>query len=191
MQLTSFEITCNRMEPKKKSPEIDINLSDFPDNLVKLIGGLLDEKNYPEKHESRDILVRMDKKIIPFMHKLLATKNNLLRHEVVKIIELIADKRSIPLQIELLEDPEPDIRWIAAEGLINSGRRSILPLLKSLRDGKNPNFIRKGAHHVLNSLMNEHEKEKYQTLLLCLNDYHELGGTVPVEASRAIKSTFR
>ena len=174
-----------------KDTEIDIDITDFPENLVKLIKGLLGDKNYREKHESRDILVKMDKNIIPQMHKLLASKNSLIRHEAAKIIELIADKRSIPIFIGLLQDTESDIRWMAAEGLIKIGRRSILPLLKSVRSGSNPTFSRKGAHHVLSSLLKKDEKRKFRTLLLSLNDYHELGGTAPVEASKALKTTFR
>jgi len=178
-------------DKQMEDSEIDINLNDFADNLIILIKALLNDKNYPGKHEARTSLVGMGKTIIPQMHELLASKNNLLRLEAAKIVELIADKRSVPLLISLLEDSESDIRWTAAEGLINIGRRSILPVLKAVRDAKNPNFIRKGAHHVLNSLLNENEKEKFKTLLLSLNDYHELGGTVPVEASKAIKTTFK
>jgi HEAT repeat protein len=70
--------------------------------------------------------------------------------EAAKIVELIADRRSIPLLINLLDDKEFEIRWIAAEGLIKIGRRSILPLLKSVRDGESSYFHNKGAHHVLN-----------------------------------------
>jgi len=171
--------------------EIDINLDDFPDNLVKLIVGLLDDKNYPEKHNARITLVKMGKPIIPQMHKLLASRNGLLRKDVAKIIELIADRRSIPLLISLLDDMESDIRWIAAEGLIKIGRQCILPILKSIRDGKSSYFHNKGTHHVLNSLLYENEKKKLTPLLLSLDDYHELGETAPVEAFKALKTVFK
>lgn len=78
----------------------------------------------------------MGKTIISQMHKLLDSENDSLRMEAAKIIELIADRRSIPLLINLLDDTKFDIRWIAAEGLIKIGRRSILPLLKSVREGE-------------------------------------------------------
>jgi len=167
--------------------EIDINLNDFPDELVKLIEGLLDDKNYSLKHDARNTLVTMGKRIVPQMHRLLASKNVLLRKNAAKVIELIADRRSIPLLISLLNDKESDIRWIAAEGLIKIGRRSISPLLKSIRGGKGSLFHNKGAHHVLNSLLDENEKIKFTSLLLSLNDYHELGETAPVEAYKVLK----
>jgi len=121
---------------KIDNTEIDNSLNDFPDNLVKFIKGSLDTKNFSKKLSARTSLVKMGKTIISQMHKLLDSENDSLRMEAAKIIELIADRRSIPLLINLLDDPKFDIRWIAAEGLIKIGRRSILPLLKSVREGE-------------------------------------------------------
>ena len=118
------------------SNEIDISLKEFPDNLASLIKESLDSKNSVKKLAARSKLVRMGKIIIPQIQTLLNSENLLLRMETVKIVELIADKRSIPFFINLLDDKEFEIRWIAAEGLIKIGRRSIVPLLKSVRDGK-------------------------------------------------------
>jgi HEAT repeat protein len=111
--------------------------------------------------------------------------------EAAKVVELIADRRSIPFLINLLDDKEFEIRWIAAEGLIKIGRRSILPLLTSIRDGKSSFILNKGAHHVLLSLLNENEKNKLTSLLLSLDDAQELGETAPIEASEAIKTIFK
>jgi HEAT repeat protein len=173
---------------KKESSEIDISLKDFPDNLSSLIKESLDSKNSVKKLAARSMLVGMGKQIIPKLHKLLNTENGLLRMEAAKIVELIADRRSIPYLINLLDDKEFEIRWIAAEGLIKIGRRSILPLLKSIRDGKSTFILNKGAHHVLLSLLKEDEKIKLTALLLSLDDAKELGETAPVEASEAIKT---
>jgi HEAT repeat protein len=173
---------------KNESTEIDSILKNFPDNLASLFKDSLDSKNSVKKLAARSALVRMGKTIIPKLHSLLDSENVLLRMEAAKIVELIADRRSIPFLISLLGDKEFEIRWIAAEGLIKIGRRSILPLLKSIRDGKSSFFLNKGAHHVLLSLLNENEKEKLLALLLSLDDTKELGETAPVEASNAIKS---
>jgi HEAT repeat protein len=176
---------------KNDSTEIDINLKDFPDKLTSLIKESLDSENTAKKLAARSTLVRMGKTIIPQLHKLLDSENGLLRMEAAKIVELIADRRSIPILIRLLDDKEFEIRWIAAEGLIKIGRRSILPLLKSVRDGESSYFHNKGAHHVLNGLLNENEKKKLKPLLLSLDDAHELGETSPVEASITIKTIFK
>ena len=173
---------------KNDSNEIDITLKDFPDNLTSLIKESLDSKNSVKKLAARSTLVGMGKLIIPKLHRLLYSENGLLRMEAAKIVELIADRRSIPFLINLLGDKEFEIRWIAAEGLIKIGRRSILPLLKSIRDGKSTFILNKGAHHVLLSLLKEDEKIKLTALLLSLDDAKELGETAPVEASEAIKT---
>jgi HEAT repeat protein len=172
---------------KSDVAEIDIALHDFPINLTKLIKLSLDNKNSSKKLAARSTLAKMGKTIIPQMHSLLDSENGLLRMEIAKIVELIADRRSIPFLINLLDDKEFEIRWIAAEGLIKIGRPAILPLLKSIRDGKSSNILNKGAHHVLLSLLKEDEKIKLSSLLLSLDDAKQLGETAPVEASEAIK----
>jgi hypothetical protein len=171
--------------------EIDTALNKFPDKLARLIKELLIEKNYQKKHNARITLVKMGTAIIPQMHKLLGSPNKLLRMEAVKIVELIANRKSIPSLIRLLDDKEFDIRWIAGEGLIKIGRRSILPLLKSVRDGKSSHFHNESTHHVLLGLLTEPEKEKLGTLLFSLENYHELGETAPVEASKALRTVFK
>jgi HEAT repeat protein len=176
---------------KNDSSEIDINLKDFPDNLTSLIKESLDSKNSVKKLAARSTLVGMGKSITPKLHKLLNSENGLLRMEAAKIVELIADRRSIPFLINLLDDKEFEIRWIAAEGLIKIGRPAILPLLKSIRDGKSSFILNKGAHHILLSILKEDEKNKLTKLLLSLDDAQELGETAPVEASEAIKTIFK
>jgi HEAT repeat protein len=176
---------------KNDNTEIDIGLKNFPDNLTSLIKESLDSKNSVKKIDARGKLVKMGKTILPQLHRLLDTENGLLREEAAKIVELIANRKSIPFLINLLDDNKFEIRWIGAEGLIKIGRRSILPLLKSVRDGESSYFHNQGAHHVLNSLLNEYEKKKLSPLLLSLDDSHELGEISPVEASEAIKTIFK
>ncbi len=177
----------------KKNDEIEIDntLKEFPDELAKLLKTTLNSPSSKIKLTARSTLVEMGKTIIPQLHRLLSTQNWQLRMEAVKVAELIADRKSIPYFINLLNDKEFEIRWIAAEGLIKIGRRSILPVLKSVRDGKSDYLHNKGVHHVLLGLLNKNEKEKVMPLLLSLEETNELGETAPVEASAAIKSLFK
>jgi HEAT repeat protein len=176
---------------KLSGTEFNNILAGFPENMVVLIRELLDDNNFSNKHNARIALVSMGKNIIPLLHKLLATEYVPLRLEVAKVVQLIADRRSIPKLIVLLNDKEFDIRWIAAEGLVRIGRRSILPLLKAIRDGQSSISLNKGAHHVLTSLLNEKEKEDLNSLLLTLDNYHELSETVPTEAALALKTLHK
>jgi hypothetical protein len=158
-------------------------LADIPEYLVTLIKSTLDDHNFNKKVQSRKTLVKMGKAILPQIHKLIKSENRQLRLEASKIIELIADKTSIAVLIELLDDTEFDIRWIAAVGLIKIGRKSVRPLLTAVRDRESSIVFNEGAHHVLLSLLNENEKKKEIALLLSLENYHTLGATAPVEAS--------
>lgn len=129
---------------KKNKEEDNNSLSDFPHNLVKLINESLDTDDYSKKLAARETLMKMGKTIIPQMHKLLDSENDSLRMEAAKIVELIADRGSIPFLLRLLDDKIFDIRWIAAEALIKIGRLSICPLLKSIRDGKSSFIFHRG-----------------------------------------------
>jgi len=111
--------------------------------------------------------------------------------EAAKIVELIADRRSIPFLINLLGDKDLKSDGVAAEVLLKSAGQLFLPLLKSIRDGKSSFILNKGAHHILLSILKEDEKNKLTKLLLSLDDAQELGETAPVEASEAIKTIFR
>jgi hypothetical protein len=171
---------------KNDNSEIDKILIDTPLNLVNLIKASVDTKNFSKKLSSRRTLVKMGKKILPQMHKLLKSGDVLIRMEAAKISELIANRMSISVFIDLLDDTEFDIRWIEAEGLIKIGRRSKRTILKSVRDGNNSIILIEGAHHVLISLLNEIEKKKEMSLLLGLENYHLSGAIAPVEASIAL-----
>ncbi len=165
----------------------DITLYTFPVNLVKLINALSDDEDYSNKKNARITLEQMGKKALPHLHKLLTSDNSLLRMEAAKIVKNIADKRSIPLLITLLDDIEFDIRWTAAEGLIKIGRESISPLLTAIRDGKSSLLLNKRAHQILSKLLLETEKEQLSSLMLSLDDYLGLIEIAPVEAQKALK----
>ena len=173
------------------SQTIDISLNEFQPRLVKIISESIDESNLTQKIKARQKLVRMGKTVIPLLNKLLSSDNKVLRKEAAKIVSLIADRRSIPLLIELLNDKEFDIRWIAAEGLIKIGRHSISPLLKSIRDGKSSLMFNERAHHVLVGLLKENEKQRLESLLQSLDNHHTVGETAPTEAALALTTVFK
>lgn len=176
---------------KKIIEHVNTSLGSFPENLLKLINESVDTNDYRKKMSARETLVKMGKTIIPQMHKLLDSENDLLRMEATKIVELIADRRSIPFLLRLLDDTIFDIRWIAAEALIKIGRQSICPLLKSIRDGKGSLVFNRGAHHILLDLLSENEKDQLIPLLNSLDNYYELRETAPVQASIALKTVFK
>jgi HEAT repeat protein len=180
----------SRIMEKNNEDGINNSLKGFPESLVKLINELLVTDDYSKKLSARETLVEMHKTIIPQMHKLLDSEDDLLRMEAAKIVELIADRRSIPFLLKLLDDTVFEIRWIAAEGLIKIGRQSICPLLKSVRDGRSSFFFNRGTHHILLGLVNEEEKKKIMPLLQILDNNLESGESAPAMAAIALKTVF-
>jgi HEAT repeat protein len=128
------------------------------------------------------------KSIIPKKHTSYSPVNDRLKKEVGRIIRVVADKRSIPALINLLDDNEYDIRWIAAESLIRIGRSSIIPLLQELRNGRQFQYPGKPCH-VLQCLLSRREKKELQHLLSCLSARGDME-SVTIEASVVLKKTF-
>ncbi len=173
-----------------KENKIKNRINSSSDSVEKLLNDLLDTNDFSRKQSARRTLVQMGKRIIPEMHKLLNSENDSSRMEAVKIVEMIADRKSIPFLIGLLGDTVFDIRWMAAEGLIKIGRLSICPLLKAVRDGKSSLIFNRGTHHILLSLLKPEEINRLKPFLQSLDNYHELGGTAPAMASDALKTVF-
>jgi len=165
----------------------DICLYDTPGKLDKLISVIIIDDDYRKTHNARISLVKMGKTILPQLHKLAASENGLIRIQAAKLIQIAADERSINVMISLLNDNEFDIRWTAAAGLIKIGRKSIAPLLKAVRNGRNSLILNKRAHQVLSGLLSEEEKVLLKSLMQSLDNYHGLNEIAAVEALNALK----
>ncbi|HYW94207.1 MAG TPA: HEAT repeat domain-containing protein [Bacteroidales bacterium] len=166
--------------------ELDVEIQTFPDDIRELVEKLVSDEGMT-RMKARAKLVNTGPVCLPFMEKLLRSENRLLRWETAKVIEEIADVASIPLFIMLLEDYDDDIRWIASEGLIRVGKRSIRPVLEKLISNGDSFFLKVGAHHVLKSLSHDRERERLAPLLHALQNYGELGDVVQIEASRILE----
>ncbi len=140
--------------------------------------------------DSKETWFQLNSSVVLQMDKTLSARNELVKNEVAKTVSMIADKKSIPALISLLKDPEFDVRWIAAEGLIKIGRISIVPLLKSIRDEGSSYFLNRGAHQILLSLITERERRSIEQLLFSLYN-HEAGKSASVEATMVLRGTFR
>jgi hypothetical protein len=124
----------------------------------------MDQKAYQEN----SLKVKYDTIVsIPHAHSM--ADNEIFRQEISKIVRIIADRRSIPALINLLEDKESDIRWIASESLIKIGRKSIIPLIRSIRAGRVCYFPGNGAWTVLQSLLTRPEKKALHNVLFSLS----------------------
>lgn len=102
--------------------------------------------------------------IIPRKNKPFSRLNARLSDEVEKIITLVADQRAVPSLIDLLDDNDYDVRWIAAESLIRLGHSSIVPLLRTINEGRifrHPQKVR----HVLENILTRKERKELNGLM--------------------------
>ncbi len=97
-------------------------------------------------------LVKIGKPAIKYLTGLLSEPKEQIRWEAIKTLSQIAAPESIPILIKALENDDFDVRWLAAEGLIEIGEKSIKPLLKSLAKHQDSKFLLEGVHHVLKGL---------------------------------------
>ena len=105
-----------------------------------------------ERKVARYELVKIGKPAVKHLYSLLEAPKNYTRWEAIKTLSQIADPETIPILISSLENEDFDIRWMAAEALINIGKKSIKPLLEAVVSSKKSIFLLEGVHHVLKDL---------------------------------------
>ena len=160
----------------------------FPQRVAKRLFRLVETDNYREHVKVKKELVKEGEHILPFLHKLLSSDSRIIRKEVMKVIQLIAYKSSIPYAIDMLEDQVSEIRWIAAVTLIRIGRESIRPMLEALINDSKSYFLRQGAHHVLSELVFEDDPKELKQLVKLTKHNREAPEVVPVKAADALSS---
>lgn len=116
--------------------------------LIKIFYG----KDVIARKKARYDLIKIGKPAINYLNGLLNDPKMHIRWEAIKTLSQIAAPESIPVLIKALENDDFDVRWMAAEGLIDIGKQSIKPLLKALSQNEDSNYLLEGAHHILKGL---------------------------------------
>ena len=124
-----------------------INLQSIPDLAKDLFN-----KNYLLRKKAREELVEIGNPSLEVLKSLANSKDETARWESIITIVQIGSNDTMGVLLKALEDEEFSIRWLAAEGLVNLGKISILPILQTLRDNPDSAFLRRGTHHVLREL---------------------------------------
>jgi HEAT repeat protein len=85
--------------------------------------------------------------------------------------------------VKTLEDNDPGIRWMAAEGLIRAEQAGLPPLFEALLEHSESTWLREGAGHVLRILAkNEKLPSQAEPVLQALQ-----GAASDIETPRAAK----
>ena len=126
----------------KLSKESKIN------ELIEILG----HEDGQKRKNAREKLVAIGEDTLHHIKDLLNHPKHIYRWEAMKVIKDIGATESIPVFLEALDDDKSDIRWIAAEGLIKTGKYSIQPLLRHVAENYDSVFVLNGAHHVFYEL---------------------------------------
>lgn len=121
------------------------------ENIEELIKDLSNPDGI-RREKARYALVKIGNPVLDSLVELQGSQKHLARWEAVKAISEIGTAGSIPILINSLEDEEFDVRWLAAEGLIEIGHSSVYPLLKAFISNKDSIYLKEGVHHVLKGL---------------------------------------
>jgi HEAT repeat protein len=134
---------------------------------------------------ARRALVKMGPAAVPELVKALNHKNQWVRWEATKALAQIGDSAGTGALIGLLENEEFDMRWMAAEGLIAIGPRSIPKLLKALIENPHSRWLLDGAHHVIHDIRRGDLDKILKPLLNALDDV-ESSTEIPVLSATAL-----
>ena len=102
--------------------------------------------------KARASLVSYGHRAVEPLLEALSSKNQWVRWEAAKALSQIHDISSINGLINALRDEMFDVRWLAAEGLIAIGRKSLKPILQALVELPDSIWMMEGAHHVLHEI---------------------------------------
>ena len=118
------------------------------EKLIKQLQG----KNGMERQRVRHELVKIGKPAVPFLIELLSSPREQSRWEACKALGTIGEVSACKSFVTALRDENLGVRWLAAEGLVALGNRSLIPLMEALTMHFDSIFLREGAHHVLHDL---------------------------------------
>lgn len=157
----------------------------LPSEIHKLID-LLHSHDGAVRKASREKLIRIGKSAVPSLLPLLTHKNELVRWEACKTLEKIRDQRAANALAEMLLDDDMDVRWVAADALIELEHHAIRPVLEMIEEHFDSVLLREAAHHVLHSLKEMKLLDEESEKVLDALSLHELPARAAFAATRAL-----
>jgi hypothetical protein len=117
------------------------------------------------RERARQGLVALGRPAVVPLVESLATANDQGQLEATKALAEIADRSAIPALVRCLEADSHEVRWVAAEGLVNIGADAVEPLLIALIDGAARHTILDGAYHVLHAFARRASEPIFEPVL--------------------------
>lgn len=138
--------------------------------------------------KARTTLSEMGKSVVPHLLIHLNDKNDSVRWEIAKLLEELSVPSTASALVKLLSDENPDIRWLAGEGLIHLKQEALVPLLRGLQVNFHSMEFREGTHHVLNSLRHDGLLQASGEEVLSALEGSFPGLSVPFVAAKALRA---
>lgn len=112
----------------------------------------LQSANGAERLKAREALIKIGRPAVLFITPLLNHRDELIRWEACKTLEHIRDPHTASLLAEMLIDEDMDVRWVAADALIELEEHAIIPVLEMIEKYFDSPVLREAARHVLHAL---------------------------------------
>ena len=135
---------------------------------------------------ARELLVEMGPKVISEVAKVLDGKNDTAKYEAVKCLADIAHPSTAKALASMLDFKEGDIRWIAADGLVELGNAGIEPLLRKLTTDPDSANLRRAVLHALVRLSRRSDLIVELTPVIEALNGPSPASTAPVAAERLL-----
>ncbi len=177
----------HKVEPKGENHDDQEKNPDNPDRIkepsnksVKQLIIELGNKDGMVRLRARQDLVHKGDSVVDDLIRAFQEMHEPRHFEAAKALSQIGSAKAIQYLIGAFDDEEFRVRWVAAEGLVAIGAKTIKPLLKILIKRSDSDWIRDGVHHVLHDLVTRNliEKKKTEILQSVLDSYQHLGAEI-------------
>ena len=114
--------------------------------------GLVDQLNDRDgivRERARRTLIAMGATAVDSLLVALQHRRSRVRYEAAMCLAAIADRKAVGGLVRALGDRAFEVRWVAAEGLINIGRAAVPAVLEAIMSGAGSAWLREGSRHVL------------------------------------------
>jgi hypothetical protein len=142
----------------------------MPTNAMDSLIADLNCDNPTRCRQARQVLVKKGEEAVPGLAASLKQGQDFVPLEAAKALGKIGGPRATKVLIEALEDERSEVRWTAAEALINIGRKAVPPLLEALMKKGDSLEMRNGVHHVLSDMVDPKLKPIVAPVLAALED---------------------
>lgn len=137
--------------------------------------------------KAREALVKTGKPAVPYIIPLLDHANELVRWEACKTMQGIRDPNTAQSLALMLLDENMDVRWVAADALIELEHHGIIPLLELIEEHFDSPTLREAAHHVLHSLKEKKLLDHMEEEVLAALKVNELPSKAAFIANHALE----